>query len=189
MTKSPALKTLLPKLELAFGMDASNIYERQRSLIRAGLIEAGTRGRGNGAPASPKNLALLLLALMAAENPASAAERVKDLIELCPARVPINKKGICCFTGRKNLVDAIAHVIGGGEEVPVLTINFQNFVTGKYSAKFSERGSWHLGDGGKSQLFLAKNLTEVKLPLSRIIRSASFDLLELASLFPRKDNA
>ena len=61
---TPAIRTLIPEIALATGRSVDWIYERQRDLVTAGaLVALPGRGPGSGVPASPENLAVLLMAL------------------------------------------------------------------------------------------------------------------------------
>src|SRR6476660_3010910 len=97
-----SIKTMLPKLALVFGLEGSTIYERQRVLVEAGLMKARPgRGPGSGVIATPHNLAILLLGLLASDKPSIATQRVKELGALEPSKTPRSKS--CCFTGKNNL--------------------------------------------------------------------------------------
>ena len=59
----PSLKSLIPYLASKFEMTPFALYERQRALVRAGLIHAVPgRGAGSGVRATPHSVAMLLIA-------------------------------------------------------------------------------------------------------------------------------
>lgn len=64
-----SLKSLIPKLALALGMTPAAIYERQRALVRAGLIQQRPgHGPGSGVLATPQSVAMLLIAILATDS-------------------------------------------------------------------------------------------------------------------------
>ncbi len=64
-----SIKALVPGIAEILGLTAGQIYERQRALVRAGILKlrAG-RGPGSGVPATPENVAWLLIAVLMGET-------------------------------------------------------------------------------------------------------------------------
>ena len=59
-----SLKTAIPELAGALDMKPASIYERQRALVRAGLLKMRPgRGPGSGVLATPESFAMLLISL------------------------------------------------------------------------------------------------------------------------------
>ena len=69
MSKPPfSLKGLIPRLAHELGMTPDALYERQRALVRAGLLKGVEgKGPGSGVRATPYATALLLIAVLAAD--------------------------------------------------------------------------------------------------------------------------
>jgi hypothetical protein len=100
-----SLKTLIPELADALDMKESSIYERQRALTRAGLIEMRPgRGPGSGVLATPESLAFLLISLTVPNL--SEVERQTKAIAALKTR-----KKRCTLTGEVTFGDALTAVL------------------------------------------------------------------------------
>jgi hypothetical protein len=79
-----SLKSFLYGLAPILGMTGAALYERQRSLIALGVLEATPgRGPGSGVPLTADNIAAVVISVLAAEN---LSEIDKDVVALCKAR-------------------------------------------------------------------------------------------------------
>jgi hypothetical protein len=75
-----SLKPYIFKLAPQLGMSPAALYERQRALVRAGLLEQGTgRGPGSGVQANASTVALLLIAALATDNLSDANVRTREI--------------------------------------------------------------------------------------------------------------
>jgi hypothetical protein len=178
-TKS--IKSLLPELEMAFRVDAGLIYERQRALVRAGLLRPREgRGPGSGVAATPRALSMLLLALMASDNPAAGAERAARLSKLVPATP--GRGGICRLTGKKNLLDAIAFMVGEDPEglFPTLSISRDEI-----SARLTYDGDAARGERPVSEFFRSRDPKRQEMPNIKI--EARFSLIDLWAVLNAKE--
>lgn len=103
-----SLKSIIPALARATGLSPAAIYERQRALVRAGLLhgEAGW-GPGSGVRATPESAALLLIAILATDVLAETAERTKLFFRL-PSRA---KPAVCSITGKKTFGAALTALL------------------------------------------------------------------------------
>jgi hypothetical protein len=73
-----SLKGYAPKLATMLATTEAAIYEKQRTLVRAGLLKTiPGRGPGSGVPASPRSVALIMLAVMASESLSTTVSRVR----------------------------------------------------------------------------------------------------------------
>jgi hypothetical protein len=78
-----SLKDFARHLSTITGLSPDAIYERQRELQAAGLIESpGTRGPGAGVRATPETVATLLAALLATDVRGESVEAAKRLLSL-----------------------------------------------------------------------------------------------------------
>jgi hypothetical protein len=101
-----SLKSLIPSVANATGMTEAAIYERQRALVRAGLLKAESgRGPGSGVKATNHSTALLLIALIATDSLSETGECSRIFAQLR------NKEGRCPLTGKKTFVDAVAAIL------------------------------------------------------------------------------
>jgi hypothetical protein len=104
-----SLTSLLPVLAPKFDLTPQGLYERQRSLVRMEMLPAPQgRGRGSGAEATPENLALLIIAVMATDRQSDTDDRIRKL-----AFAPFvdGKKDRCPWTGAAVFKDALAFVL------------------------------------------------------------------------------
>jgi hypothetical protein len=63
---SKSLKSCLPVLAEAFSEKPDTLYERQRALVREGLLDAlPGHGRGSGVRATPESVAMLTIGMLA----------------------------------------------------------------------------------------------------------------------------
>jgi hypothetical protein len=75
-----SLKPFTFKLAPMLGMTPSALYERQRALVRAGLLVQGRgRGPGSGVQATASTVALLLIAALATGNLSNADVCARDI--------------------------------------------------------------------------------------------------------------
>lgn len=106
-----SLTSFLPKLVPYFGMSTAAIYERQRALVRLGLLpQPQGRGRGAGALATPETAALICLSALATENLSEMDDRIARL-----ASAPIQthyKRKYCRLTRATEFKDALSAMIG-----------------------------------------------------------------------------
>jgi DNA-binding IscR family transcriptional regulator len=101
-----SLKSLIPALAKSLEMTPSALYERQRALVRAGLLKAKPgRGRGSGVEATPQSVAMLLIAILATDN-LSETERMTKLIAGLKA-----EHGTCELTGQKTFASVLAALL------------------------------------------------------------------------------
>jgi len=113
----------------AFDMKSAALYERQRALVRAGLLpQASTRGRNSGgAMATPDTVALIVLSILVTDNLSEVDERMAVWADLraieerfIKGQGVILRVGRCHFTNQKTLHKALAKVItdtGGNLEI------------------------------------------------------------------------
>src|SRR4029077_11888225 len=57
------------------------LYERQRALIRLGMLPQAVQGRGKGLPATPETVAMLLVAVMTTDNLSDTDLRVRRMAQ------------------------------------------------------------------------------------------------------------
>jgi DNA-binding IscR family transcriptional regulator len=107
---NPSLKGLIPVLAKAVGMTPAALYERQRALVRAGLLHAESgRGPGSGVRATPESVSMLLVALLATgslsetESQTKAVANLKSAMKRCP------------LTGKKTFATALTAALASQE--------------------------------------------------------------------------
>jgi hypothetical protein len=110
-----SLKSLIPELAQALDMKPAAMYERQRALVRARLLEMRPgRGPGSGVLATPKSLAMLLIAILATESLSETEERARVFANLKVSNFvdfgsgkPPRKVKQCPITGKRTFFDAL----------------------------------------------------------------------------------
>jgi hypothetical protein len=96
-----SLTSFLPILVSHLGISQAAIYERQRALVRLGLLPKPVgRGRGSGADASPHSVSLIIPSALATDNLSDMDERIVGL-----ARAPAyeSRKACLCYETKQCL--------------------------------------------------------------------------------------
>jgi hypothetical protein len=102
-----SLKAFLPLISRIFSTTPAALYERQRALVRLGVLEPiDGRGPGTGVPLTAENVAALIVALAVTDNLSDTDARVA---KLCQAR-PLFKSA-CPFTGATTFRGALGAVL------------------------------------------------------------------------------
>jgi len=103
-----SLKSQIPRLARLMQTTPAALYERQRGLVRDGLLpsEEG-RGPGSGVRTTPSSVALLILAALASENLRKSTSRAADLGNALPVDAPH-----CPLTRRTNFGTALLYLLG-----------------------------------------------------------------------------
>jgi hypothetical protein len=170
LMRSASIKTMLGVLEVAFGVEGSKIYERQRALVEAGLLASRPgRGPGSGVPASPRNISILLLALMAADNPKLGSLRAGEIA----GYVPLSDRRKCAITGARNLLDAMEQILVGGD---IAAASLE--ILDDHLAALQIWGGKERRQVIKKQLFFLHTAEEINLSPA-ITRRTRFDLRHL----------
>jgi hypothetical protein len=103
-----SLKAYAPSLAALLGTTPAALYERQRALVRAGLLtQPQGRGPGSGVPVRPYEVALLVIAVLASDSLSDTSEKVR-LVSM--ARSSANNNA-CPLTGEQTFVEAVARVL------------------------------------------------------------------------------
>lgn len=94
-----SLKALGPQLAKVFHLSPDALYERQRALVRCGLLKnvGGSRGPGNGVRATPETVSTLMIAVMAATTLSETEEVTRQFGNLKP------ESDLPLFEGAKSL--------------------------------------------------------------------------------------
>lgn len=132
-----SLKSYIPALALLLDCSAAALYERQRALVRNGLlgIQEG-RGPGTGVHVGPYSVALLLIAVLATDSLSDTAVRARAIAK---AR-PIGPLKTCPLTARSCFEDALAQIlsrIGTSRKIESILVNR---TTSAVSINYKENG-------------------------------------------------
>jgi hypothetical protein len=101
-----SLKAYAPRLAWRLGTTLAALYERQRALVRDGLLDQSEgRGPGSGVQVDPYSVALLLVAVLATDSLSETTEKVRIF---APAK---STDGHCTLTGEPTFVEAVALVL------------------------------------------------------------------------------
>ena len=113
-----SLKAFLPVLSKEFGLSEAALYERQRALVRLGLLpQPMSRGRNSGgAMATPEAVGLMLIAVLATDNLSEIDERVLKIANSRTSRWnDPTKPAVCHFTNKRVLKKAVAAAISDAD--------------------------------------------------------------------------
>ena len=101
-----SLKAFLPQLADVIGSTPAALYERQRALVRHGVLQPLVgRGPGSGVELSADAIAALLISVGAASSLSEVDSRIT---KYCEAQSAIGK---CLFTNQKRLRGALTVIL------------------------------------------------------------------------------
>jgi hypothetical protein len=129
-----SLKAFGPVLAEALGTTPAAIYERQRALVRLGLLPAPVgRGRGNGLPASAGAVAMIIIAMMVTDNLSETDDRVRSVAEAEYLGRRIWKRGMikprCRLTGKRDFKSALVALLRMPDLPPHVSVEIsRNFL-------------------------------------------------------------
>jgi hypothetical protein len=107
---SLSLKRLITHVTALTGQSEAAVYERQRALVRAGLLKTERgRGPGSGVRGTPESMALLLISLLATGNLSEAGDSTRIFADLK------NKDGFCPLTGKRTFAEAVTAILASKE--------------------------------------------------------------------------
>jgi hypothetical protein len=102
---APSLKAFLPILASALNEKPDTLYERQRALVREGLLETlPGRGRGSGVQATAESVAALLIGMLGSVSLADAGPAARSFADA-------KHSTKCPLTGAKNFHAALAAIL------------------------------------------------------------------------------
>jgi hypothetical protein len=100
-----SLKAFAPLLAWRLGTTPAALYERQRALVRAGILEQSEgRGPGSGVQLGPYPVALLLVAVLATDSLSETIDKVRTFA----TAKSIAPDGLCPLTRKPTFVEALA---------------------------------------------------------------------------------
>lgn len=110
MAKS--LKSYVPRLAQLLNMTPDSLYERQRALVREGLLtpEPG-RGPGSGVQLTPESVAILLIALLATDSLSRIADQIRDVANSTSFDFDTGAFKPCNLTAKTTFKDALVEIL------------------------------------------------------------------------------
>jgi hypothetical protein len=119
---SASLKGYIPALARLLETTPAALYERQRALVRAGLLAAADgRGPGSGVRATHSAVALLILSILATDRLTESDARVRALASARP-----EGSERCPCTGQTDFLNALSYVLaasGKAAQVNEITVS------------------------------------------------------------------
>jgi len=113
---SLSLKRLITHVTALTGQSEAAVYERQRALVRAGLLKTERgRGPGSGVRGTPESMALLLISLLATGNLSEAGVSTKIFVKL------ENNEGFCPLTANRTFGEAVTAILASKELAQSIT--------------------------------------------------------------------
>ena len=117
-----SLKAFLPTLADFTGLSVTALYERQRALVRLGLLPAPTKRGPNsgGAMATPGTVAVMLISVLVTDSLSEMDDRILKFLSLRCRDVgigenPRQKDVPCHFTGERTLYRAVRAALADGD--------------------------------------------------------------------------
>jgi hypothetical protein len=105
-----SLKTYIPTLAYVLNLTPDALYERQRVLVREGLLTGSIGyGPGTGVQATPPSVAMLIAAAMATDNLSDIGVLVSKLSAARP------EDGTCSLTSAHNFGQALIGILAESE--------------------------------------------------------------------------
>jgi hypothetical protein len=119
-----SLKAFLPVLSRFLELSPAALYERQRALVRLGLLPKPTApGRKSGAAmATPDSVAIMLIAVLATDNLSDMDSRIQTFAKKRAIDPHTGKPGSCRFTGKHTLQEALTEVLSDSKIASPLSI-------------------------------------------------------------------
>jgi hypothetical protein len=110
MSSSTSLKSFIPNVARGLNVTPASLYERQRVLVRAGLLHSkGGRGPGSGVRANPESVAMLLISLLASGSLSETEEHTTVVAKLK------SRTTRCILTGKRTFATALTAVLASEE--------------------------------------------------------------------------
>jgi hypothetical protein len=100
-----SLQGCLPEIAEVLNVNRTTLYERQRALVREGLLEAlPGHGRGSGVRATPESVAMLMIGMLASVNLADVGPLARSLSNATSV------DSACRLTGAKTFHGALSRI-------------------------------------------------------------------------------
>ena len=160
-----SLKRLITHVSAMTGLSEAAVYERQRALVRAGLLKTERgRGPGSGVRGTPESVALLLISLLATGSLSEVGPSTRIFANL------ENKDGFCPLTGKRTFAEAVTAILASKEwaqriiainvsqEIRESEIAYRDPSKGESIPSSSEFGG-HAGQPGEPNLSLRASLS------------------------------
>lgn len=120
-----SLKSYIPTLARLVEMTPAALYERQRALVRSGLLATSEgKGPGSGVRASPESVGLLLISILASDALADSAERAEAI-----ANCKCLETERCRISGAQKFGDALTWALSSTDnasKVRTITVRHQS---------------------------------------------------------------
>lgn len=167
------LKAFIPRLSKELNIPEIALYERQRALVRAGLLEhTGGRGPGSGVRLTAESFAMLLTAILATTSLSETGTATRLLAKAKRSRISAEEeKG--SLDGAQTFKDALVKAISSdavASEVSILRVNRQNSVASFFHDEIAGRATQFLS-GKKEVLTAFHELAELDIRAMRRVFS------------------
>jgi hypothetical protein len=142
-----SLKGYTPGLARLLGTTPAALYERQRALVRVGLLDAGEgRGPGSGVRTTVASVSLLLIGVLASDSLTDAEIRARDIANAAPLDADR-----CPLTGMRTFQDALASILTmQSRSRRVVEISVSR-TAARAKITYRERGAMHISEFVGSQ--------------------------------------
>lgn len=152
-----SLTSFLPELVAPLGITQAAVYERQRALVRLGLLPAPSgRGRGAGAAASPRSVGLIVLSMLASDTLSGMDDRIEAIAN---AQFDGFAEGKTCrLTKQAKFIDALSALLADyqlARRVKMISVN---------RTRREASISWEQKVSGKFQVSRFEKIEDISRP-------------------------
>lgn len=166
------LKSFIPKLSKVLEISEIALYERQRALVRAGLLKnVEGRGPGSGVRLTTEALATLLIALLVTPNLSETAAATRLLLNAKRDRRDIEdyKKVRDSLGGAETFKAALAHVLTSDEEITVVRV----YRGDGFAVFYLKEGRPHFSSNKKRHTSPLDEIAQIQIaPIRAVLKAA-----------------
>lgn len=138
------LKTFIPALAAVLGVSELALYERQRSLVRDGLLtKTEGQGPGSGVRFTSEAVATLLIAILTTSSLKKTSEEMPLWLNAKSDRRDTDRKAIFDLGGATTFRAAMVHALTSDEKVAIVRVyradGFAAFISGHSQLTFKSK--------------------------------------------------
>jgi hypothetical protein len=176
-----SLKGYTPALGRLLGLNPMTLYERQRALVRHGLLDAEAgRGPGSGVRTTASSVARLLVSALATDRLSEAYSRTRVIADARPAEVDR-----CPYTGARSFWEGLTRLLSmSGVAAGVIEVTVSRTADRaaiKYWHDVEPKVSWFLGPAANESGFAVAATMSGQLlqQIAQDVQSISLETFEV----------
>jgi hypothetical protein len=166
-----SLKAFIPVLGDVLGMSNAALYERQRALVRAKLLDRPQRpGRNSGGSlATPDSVGIMLIAVLATDNLSEVDQRAVVLARQRARKPGSGEISLCGLTGKSTFREALEAILaepGKAREVVVEVTRHDRKPFATLTSKWTNSGWSEFGTTTDREPIIRKAVFQNFYPLA-----------------------